>query len=209
MTPQETLSHIIWRGLAFLRPEPLAEFGSCVVIYTQERCGELLIGATVEFERIAGVTQNMLPAEAFGKLSSGTKCAHTYLEKGLPCSSYSGNCDGFRLTISGGVVESVALSSPKPLPLYTCHKQVRAVKIKEVVCHAHADPAVSIEEFAKTPEFTGGHIFPVEEGYAPIPFDAEYFRKHQPQAGGYYVVYEDGYCSYSPAAAFESGYTRV
>ncbi|MCK9988658.1 MAG: hypothetical protein AzoDbin1_05130 [Azoarcus sp.] len=27
--------------------------------------------------------------------------------------------------------------------------------------------------------------------------------------GGYYVVYEDGYKSFSPAIAFESGYTRI
>ena len=33
--------------------------------------------------------------------------------------------------------------------------------------------------------------------------------KHQPTVGGYYVVYKDGYKSFSPADAFESGYTRV
>ena len=27
--------------------------------------------------------------------------------------------------------------------------------------------------------------------------------------GGYYVVYEDGYKSFSPAGAFESGYTPL
>jgi hypothetical protein len=37
----------------------------------------------------------------------------------------------------------------------------------------------------------------------------EYLDKHSPQAGGYYVVYEDGYRSYSPAAAFEAGYTLI
>lgn len=31
--------------------------------------------------------------------------------------------------------------------------------------------------------------------------------KHAPEVGGYFVRYEDGYTSYSPAAAFESGYT--
>lgn len=30
-----------------------------------------------------------------------------------------------------------------------------------------------------------------------------------PAAGGYYVVYEDGYQSYSPAKAFEDGYAPV
>jgi len=33
--------------------------------------------------------------------------------------------------------------------------------------------------------------------------------KHKPEVGGYYVVYADGYKSFSPAQAFEEGYTRV
>ena len=36
-----------------------------------------------------------------------------------------------------------------------------------------------------------------------------YINKHNPQPGGYYVHYEDGYESFSPAAAFESGYTLI
>lgn len=52
-------------------------------------------------------------------------------------------------------------------------------------------------------------ITPEEGGYAPFTVDAAYVRKHQPQVGGYYVVYEDGYKSFSPAAAFEGGYTRI
>jgi hypothetical protein len=30
-----------------------------------------------------------------------------------------------------------------------------------------------------------------------------------PQPGGYFVVYKDGYKSFSPAKAFEEGYTRI
>lgn len=41
----------------------------------------------------------------------------------------------------------------------------------------------------------------------PIPFDAEFYTKHKPEAGSYYVIYEDGYTSISPAKAFEDGYT--
>jgi hypothetical protein len=33
-------------------------------------------------------------------------------------------------------------------------------------------------------------------------------EKHA-HVGGYFVVYDDGYTSYSPAAAFESGYSRI
>lgn len=38
---------------------------------------------------------------------------------------------------------------------------------------------------------------------------AAYVQKHAPKAGGYFVAYEDGYKSWSPAEAFESGYTRL
>jgi hypothetical protein len=95
------------------------------------------------------------------------------------------------------------------MPKYRCHKEVWALQIKEVICHAHADPDVTIEEFSKSEYFTGGHIIPEREGYAPIPFDAEYYRKHNPQAGGYYMVYKDGYKSFSPANALEDGYTEI
>lgn len=37
----------------------------------------------------------------------------------------------------------------------------------------------------------------------------EYLEKHKPEVGGYFVRYEDGYESFSPAEAFESGYTEV
>lgn len=35
-----------------------------------------------------------------------------------------------------------------------------------------------------------------------------YLEKHNPQIGGYYVLYPDGYESWSPAEAFEAGYHR-
>jgi hypothetical protein len=36
-----------------------------------------------------------------------------------------------------------------------------------------------------------------------------YMHQHRPQTGGYYVVYEDGYESFSPAKAFEKGYVEI
>lgn len=48
-----------------------------------------------------------------------------------------------------------------------------------------------------------------EDGYAPISVDWDWYYKHKPHPGGYYVVYADGYKSYSPAKAFEDGYTRI
>lgn len=50
-------------------------------------------------------------------------------------------------------------------------------------------------------------ITPEDGRYGAFTVDAAYVRKHQPQVGGYYVVYKDGYKSFSPADAFEDGYT--
>jgi len=81
----------------------------------------------------------------------------------------------------------------KPLPTYTCHKQVGALKIRSIDVHYTAEHAI----------FT-----PADESYAPFSVSRAYMAKHVPEAGGYYVRYKDGYESFSPAAAFEEGYTR-
>lgn len=80
------------------------------------------------------------------------------------------------------------------MPKYRSHKEVWALKIKDVLCDTRK---------------TEGAIIPEEEGFASIPVSSEYMKKHNPQPGGYFVVYPDGYESWSPAAAFESGYARV
>lgn len=79
------------------------------------------------------------------------------------------------------------------LPRYRSHKEVWALKIKAVTQYVDG----------------GAMITPYEEGYAPFDVDAEYVAKHQPKADGYYVLYADGYKSFSPAKAFEEGYTAV
>ena len=78
------------------------------------------------------------------------------------------------------------------MPRYKCHKEVHALKIAEVITY----------EGTTT-------IVPADEGYAPFAVSGEYYEKHKPVAGGYYVVYEDGYKSFSPAEAFEGGYTAI
>jgi len=94
--------------------------------------------------------------------------------------------------------EGAALSLSKYIntwiPQYQSIKRVQAFKIKSILL--------------------------VEGGYALIPEDQEslsfkedqfvvvdktYFDKHQPKTGGYYVLYADGYQSWSPASPFESG----
>ena len=90
-----------------------------------------------------------------------------------------------------------------PMPKYKCHKEVYALKIEKVVL----DSDLAREEGRET---TGGAtITPIEYPYAPFTVNEEYVCKHKPEAGGYYVVYEDGYKSFSPSSVFESGYTRI
>lgn len=88
----------------------------------------------------------------------------------------------------------------REMPRYQSHKIVHALKIAEI---ARNIPEEGCESDG------GAFIHPSEEGYAPFYVDFAYMSKHKPEVGGYYVVYNDGYKSFSPAAAFEEGYTRI
>lgn len=77
------------------------------------------------------------------------------------------------------------------LPRWQCHKTVEAFKI------------IDIEALSN------GRVQLLGEGDQAIVCDAAYVDKHRPQVGGYYVKYHDGYASWSPADAFEDGYTPV
>jgi hypothetical protein len=79
------------------------------------------------------------------------------------------------------------------LPLYECHKKVRAAKITDV---RYQDPEQSVLT-----------LDPGDGSKIEIWVRNGFIAKHNPQAGGYYVMYEDGYVSYSPAKAFEEGYS--
>jgi hypothetical protein len=79
------------------------------------------------------------------------------------------------------------------LPRYKCHKEVRAAKITGFRQNGEPD----------MPDLLLGEIGGV------VTLLPDWHAKHKPQVGGYYVVYDDGYSSYSPAGPFESGYSRV
>ena len=89
------------------------------------------------------------------------------------------------------------------MPRYKCHKEVWALKIAAIVF----DSDLAQKENRETDG--SATITPTEEGYAAFNVPHDYVRKHNPEVGGYYVVYKDGYKSFSPASAFEEGYTRV
>jgi len=91
-----------------------------------------------------------------------------------------------------------------PMPRYQCHKKVWALKIAQITPKPNPDTSGQSASASY-----GAFITPADKGFAPIEVTAEYVIKHKPEVGGYYVVYDDGYTSYSPAAAFESGYTLI
>lgn len=80
-------------------------------------------------------------------------------------------------------------NAAKPLPRWQCHKRVHADKITEI---------------SETNEEGVCEIILQSSGILPVTLG--FMQKHNPQVGGYIVIYDDGYHSYSPAEPFESGY---
>lgn len=78
------------------------------------------------------------------------------------------------------------------LPKWRSHKVVRAAQIIGI------DPSGSA---------TVTLLF--KHPVLPLTVSFLYVNKHEPQIGGYYVLYEDGYESWSPADSFEAGNTLI
>lgn len=113
------------------------------------------------------------------------------------------------------------------LPQYQCHKKVRAVKIAAIVvelmpkfsgatcrgCFQLGTACNNCERctWEKTHGSKLGVVLKYVDGFATkdILVSIDYFKKHSPKSGGYYVLYEDGYESFSPADAFEKGYEKL
>lgn len=92
----------------------------------------------------------------------------------------------------------MSIDSPlQEMPQYQCHKKVHAVKITAVL---NSPPDVVMDGGSWDLEIEGGGFIRVTHAW---------LIKHAPKAGGYYVVYDDGYASFSPSEAFEAGYTRI
>jgi len=83
----------------------------------------------------------------------------------------------------------------KQMPKYKCHKEVWALKIKQVVIPSDSSAGYITLHF--------------EDNFLPMQITSHMYAKFNPVAGWYFVVYEDGYQSFSPAKAFEEGYTLI
>lgn len=81
------------------------------------------------------------------------------------------------------------------LPKYKSHKIVRALSIAAI--EVHEDKSATI-----APSLTAYAPFKTQPGWA------ERFKGSE-EDKGYYVVYDDGYASWSPTEAFENGYTKL
>lgn len=101
------------------------------------------------------------------------------------------------------------IEARKELPRYRCHKVVMALKIREVICLDQPDPDASDsvrDAFLNIPKAI---LVPEDGRFQSLPVSEDWFRNHDPKPGGYYVLYEDSYSSFSPAEAFEKGYTLI
>jgi hypothetical protein len=90
------------------------------------------------------------------------------------------------------------LNMPKELPLYACHKKVRALEIR-AIGHYAPDAAGKLRR----------EIHFKDAGFPSIWVEGELFTRYVPLPGDFYVVYEDGYTSFSPRKAFMEGYSLV
>lgn len=87
------------------------------------------------------------------------------------------------------------MSEEKELPRYKCHKEVWALKIDSL--QINRDGSATI--FPREPTYSS---FNTKPGWD------ERFKGSEEDTG-YYVLYKDGYESWSPTDAFEDGYTLV
>ncbi len=89
--------------------------------------------------------------------------------------------------------ESQPETDKKPgLPQYQCHKIVQAAKIRAIATYP-----------------VGSALLHLENCIPPYHVDAGFMSKHCPEVGGYLVIYEDGYKSFSPGDTFEAGYDPI
>ena len=93
---------------------------------------------------------------------------------------------------SDGSLQEVSLQE------FVCHKVVRAAKIVAVGIGPEVPP--------DAPHGTRRGVRLALEGAAHVDVSQLWMQTKAAQPGGYFVQYEDGYSSFSPAKAFEEGY---
>ncbi len=93
----------------------------------------------------------------------------------------------------GNIKDAIREVDPvEGMPAYRCHKLVHALQVAEV----SVGRGVLV--------FAGGGIAP---RHKVVGFD--WIQTHNPEPGGYYVVDEYSYATFSPAKAFEEGHALI
>lgn len=80
------------------------------------------------------------------------------------------------------------------LPRYVSHKEVGALEIAGLTSVGMIEGVLSYRLEFK------------DERFASIVIDAKLCSRYEPVAGDFYVIYDDGYESFSPRKAFVEGY---
>lgn len=94
--------------------------------------------------------------------------------------------------------------TPARMPLYTCHKQVRAARIVRTELLPQHQPSLVCLEFAGDAD---PQAVLVSDDWLVRRTDTETVDAALTKAvGGYFIQYDNGYTSWSPADAFEEGY---
>jgi hypothetical protein len=85
------------------------------------------------------------------------------------------------------------------LARWQCHKVVAAGEIRGLINGYRAGAECVVALVVRTADEANSEVCP----------DDAFFARGTPVLGDYFVRYDDGYISWSPAAAFESGYTKI
>lgn len=83
------------------------------------------------------------------------------------------------------------------MPVYVSQKLVQALKIDSMTPITRNDGAIK------------SYLLHFSAGYGAVRVTADWAHKHDAQAGGYFIRYQDGYESWAPAYVFEAGNTPV
>ncbi|WP_439392345.1 hypothetical protein ACRQ5Q_22380 [Bradyrhizobium sp. PMVTL-01] len=105
-----------------------------------------------------------------------------------------------KLANQRGKVEEMSEGASVAMPRYRSHKTVAALEIDSIGVR-EADLTAGPSDYTRRLTFR-------DAGFAPINAPEEMFGRYIPAPGDFYVVYADGYKSFSPRKAFLEGYTR-